>query len=85
MDNQTDGDLKYSLSPCYTNIVRNPIISSCIKFSSANSYVDILCVGIDKPAKDKYFKTKGYGERSQITSVVLSKVSLKVLIIAAKH
>lgn len=85
MDNETDVDLKYSLSPWYTNILRNPIISSRIKFLSANSYVDILCMGIDKPAKVKYCKTKVYCTRFQIMAVVLSKVSLKVLIIAAKH
>lgn len=49
--------LKYSLSPWYTYIVRNPIISRCIKFFLANSYADILSVGIDKPAID-IFKDK---------------------------
>lgn len=60
MDNKIDVDLKYSLSPRYTNILRNPMISSRIKFISANSYVDILCVSVDKPAKVKYSKTTEY-------------------------
>jgi len=57
--------------------VRNPIISGCIKFLVSNSYVDILSVGIDEPAIDKYSKTKEYWDQFQAIPVALSKVSLK--------
>jgi len=57
--------------------VRNPIISGCIKFLVSNSYVDILGVGIDEPAIDKYSKTKEYWDQFQAIPVALSKVSLK--------